>query len=131
MNDEIRVSSCKGGVPKDEAPSVIVEQTFIKGDRVVVREYDANAPSDPPKVKQVCFQDPHEEGAICVDWSKDKVEILELLCVDYYIYDPNEKKMMRDDGELPKCTHRKGCGYKSAEGECMRQSSCEFKKGGE
>ena len=95
MNDEIRVSSCKDGVPK-EAPPMIVEQTFIKGDRVMVREYDANAPSVPPTKKQVCFPDPFEEGCVCVDWSKDKQEILALLGIEYSIFDPNEGKEQPD-----------------------------------
>jgi hypothetical protein len=90
-NDEVRVSSCKEGVPKN-APSVIVEKTFVSGDKVMVREYDLNKPSDPPTTKQVCFRDPFEDGCICVDWSEDKVQILSLLGVDFYIVDPNEEK---------------------------------------
>lgn len=79
---------------QEKRPSVIIEKTIIdeENDRVIVREYDANARSNPPRKKQLVFDDPHDEGCISVDWSESAETILHLFGIPYYTMEPPKKK---------------------------------------
>jgi len=85
---------------KPKIPSVIIEKTFIdeKHDRVFVRQYDANAKNNPPKKKQLLFDDPHDEGCVAVDWSEGAETILHLFGVEYTIMDFGKNTLKKKGG---------------------------------
>lgn len=79
---------------KPKRPKIIVEKTYFDEDtgRVTIREWNANAKSNPPKKKQIAFQDPYEDGAIFIDWSKDAEKALTLAGVKFDIIDFGKEK---------------------------------------